>query len=228
MTKSQLLLRLNKDTPHYLSLFKDWKGIKSEISNPKSKKARKSIKLLKRRIAQVIESCAVSNVDGISPVEGVVIRLQSGVMIKLQTATYLSIQKVQMPLYSVFKLSKKWDLPHVLKYPTKTYQQIRDHLDVPLKTIITHYSNDSLYDTIKKYLEMNSDLTVDTSKYNQWLSQRESREMLKKLSDGNVVKMYVAPSVCFGGRSNLTAGTTTYEPVSKINKGPHIKEIEKE
>lgn len=192
LTKNDIKININKNTA--FNTFKnEWEsGLKNKYetlnSNNKNRYYYKMINDLKYKIGELLEKILVSVVDNVSPVEGIVIGTNTP--IKLQTNTFLKIQRIQMPLFSIFKVNKD-EINFILNNPTISFQDIKDQNNLELTSI---YKNDfkySLYDVVKYYLENNIKLkNIDTTKYKRWLTEHESQSLLNRLNTNNVVEIY--------------------------------------
>lgn len=192
LTKGDIKINVDKNAA-FAAFKREWEGslkAKYQSLDP-AKKSRyyyKMINELKYMIGELLENIMVSIVDKHSPVEGIVIGTKTP--IKLQTNTFLKIQRVQMSLYSVFKIAKD-EIQHVLDNPLKPFGELKSRYNLELTSIYRGDLKHSLYDVVKHYLISNSKLAnVDTTKYNRWLNEQESEQMLKKLTKGNVVDVY--------------------------------------
>ena len=188
LTKRDIKININKN-----QAFEDFKnvwegGLRNEFVSMKYGDGYK-IGKLKDMIGDLLDEVLVSVVDKVSPIEGIVIGTNTP--IKLQTNKFLKIQRVQMPMYSVFKISRR-EIDQVMNNPNMTFGEIKDKFSVSLDSIYRHNLRWSLYDTLKYYLEQNSSLEgVDTTKYKRWLSTEESQTMLKNLTRENCKEVYL-------------------------------------
>jgi hypothetical protein len=193
LTKSDIKININKNQSFHI--FKDeWEThFKAQYTklNPKNKGRyyNKLINELKYKIGELLEDILVSIVDKESPIEGIVVG--TNVPIKLQTNTFLKIQRIQMSMYSVFKISKD-EIQYVLDNPLKTFQQLKDEYGLQLTSIYKGDLKYSLYDMLINYLNGNKKLdNIDTDKYKKWLSTNESDNLLKSLNKSNVKDIYL-------------------------------------
>lgn len=193
LTKSDIKININKNQAFHD--FKDeWESnLKRKYTklNPR-KKGRyynKLINNLKYKIGELLEDILVSIVDKESPVEGIVVGTKTP--IKLQTNTFLKIQRIQMSMYSVFKIDKN-EIQYVLDNPLKSFQELKDEYNLELKAIYSGDLKYSLYDMLVNYLSKNSKLdNIDTNKYKRWLTIDESDKLLAELNKSNVTDIYM-------------------------------------
>lgn len=144
---------------------------------------------IKDKVGDLLEDAMVSTIDKKSPVEGVVVGTKYP--IKIQTNTFLKVQRVQMPMYSIFKISRH-EIPIVLQNPTMPFEEIQTKFNLKLNSIYTNKLKQSLYTTVKYYLSENSNLKdIDLDKYRRWLTPEESQEYLKKLTPENTSQIYM-------------------------------------
>jgi hypothetical protein len=193
LTKSDIKININKNQA--FNTFKnEWENnLKSKYTklNPKNKSRyyNKLINDLKYKIGELLEDILVSIVDKESPVEGIVVGTKTP--IKLQTNTFLKIQRIQMSMYSVFKIDKN-EIHYILDNPLKTFQELKDQYDLELLSIYKGDLKYSLYDMLNNYLSKNSKLdNIDTDKYKRWLSVDESNKLLIKLNKSNIKEVYM-------------------------------------
>ncbi len=188
LTKKDIKVNINKN-----QAFEDFKkvwegGLRNEFTTMTSKDDYK-IGKLKDMIGDLLDEILVSVVDKVSPIEGIVIGTNTP--IKLQTNKFLKIQRVQMPLYSIFKISRH-EIDTVMNNPTMSFEEIQRKFNVKLDSIYRQNLKYSLYDTVKYYLQQNATLEgMDTSKYRRWLTTEESNEFLKKLTRENAKQVYL-------------------------------------
>lgn len=192
LTKNDI--KINIDKNNAFNAFKtEWESsLKAKYTslnaNNKSKFYYKMINDLKYKIGELLEAILVSVVDKKSPVEGIVISTKTP--IKLQTNTFLKIQRVQMSLYSVFKISKN-EIQTVLDNPLIPLQDLKTKFNLELTSIYKGDLKYSMYDIVKYYLENNSKLAnIDTDKYKRWLTEQESAVLLQKLNKNNIIDIY--------------------------------------
>ena len=192
LTKSDIKINIDKNSA-FNDFKKEWEsGLESKYrslnSNNKGRYYFKMINDLKYKIGELLEKILVSVVDKKSPIEGIVISTKTP--IKLQTNTFLKIQRIQMPIYSVIKISKD-EIDYVLNNPLMTFNDLKNQYNLELNSIYKGDLNKSLYDIVKSYLENNSKLSnVDTDKYKRWLSENESNQLLSRLNRNNVTTIY--------------------------------------
>ena len=192
LTKNDI--KINIDKNQYFDAFKkEWEGglkTKYETLNPrnKSKYYFKMINDLKYKIGELLEHILVSVVDKVSPVEGIVISTKNP--IKLQTNTFLQVQRIQMPLFSIFKVSKN-EIDYILNNPLMSFEDIKTQNNLELTSIYKGDMRKNLFDVVKTYLINNSKLAnIDTNKYKRWLTPQESTDYLNKLNNQNVILIY--------------------------------------
>lgn len=192
LTKNDI--KVNIDKNKYFNDFKnEWEsGLKQQYVNlnPKNKSRYyfKMINNLKYKIGELLENILVSVLDKVSPIEGVVIGTKTP--IKLQTNTFLQVQRVQMSMYSLFKISKN-EIDTVLANPVTPLGALKGQFNLELNSIYKGDLNYSLYDIVKKYLTDNAKLDkVDTDKYNRWLTTQESNDYLAKLNQATIIPIY--------------------------------------
>lgn len=193
LTKSDIKININKNK--YFNNFKDeWENnLKSKYTNlepnNKSRYYHKLINDLKYKIGELLENILVSIVDKESPVEGIVVGTKTP--IKLQTNTFLKIQRIQMSMFSVFKISKH-EIQKVLDNPLKSFKDLKREYNMDLNAIYTGDLIYSLYDMLVNYLTKNNKLdNIDTDKYKRWLTVDESDKLLKELNKSNVTDIYM-------------------------------------
>jgi hypothetical protein len=144
---------------------------------------------LKDMIGDLLDEVLVSVVDKVSPIEGIVIGTNTP--IKLQTNKFLKIQRVQMPLYSIFKINRN-EINSVMDNTNMTFEEIQKKFGVKLDSIYRQNLRYSLYETVKYYLEQNATLEgMDTTKYRRWLTTEESNGFLKRLTKENTKDIYL-------------------------------------
>jgi len=192
LTKNDIKINIDKNSA-FTAFKTEWEGgLKAQYTSlnakNKSKFYYKMINDLKYKIGELLEQILVSVVDKKSPVEGIVISTKTP--IKLQTNTFLKIQRVQMSLYSVFKISKN-EIQTVLDNPLLPLEDIKTKYNLELTSIYKGDLKYSLYDIVKYYLENNSKLAnIDTTKYKRWLTEQESATLLQKLNKNNIIDVY--------------------------------------
>lgn len=192
LTKNDIKINIDKNSA-FTAFKTEWEGgLKAQYTslnpNKKSRFYYKAINDLKYKIGELLEQILVSVVDKKSPVEGVVISTKTP--IKLQTNTFLKIQRVQMSLYSVFKISKN-EIQTVLDNPLLPLQDVKNRYSLELNSIYKGDLRYSLFDVVKHYLESNSKLAnIDTDKYKRWLTEQESATLLQKLNKNNIIDVY--------------------------------------
>lgn len=188
LTKKDIKININKNQA-YEDFKKVWEGgLRNEFISMTYKDDYK-IGKLKEMIGDLLDEVLVSVVDKVSPVEGIVIGTNTP--IKLQTNKFLKIQRVQMPMYSVFKISRR-EIDKVMDNPNKSFDQLKTEFGLNLDAIYRHNLRYSLYDTLKYYLQQNSNLEgTDTNKYKRWLSTEESQSMLSRLTRENCKQIYL-------------------------------------
>lgn len=192
LTKNDIKININKNTA-FNNFKNEWEtslGAKYKSLNPKNKSRyySKMINDLKYKIGDLLEEILVSVVDKQSPVEGIVIGTKTP--IKLQTNSFLKIQRIQMSMYSVVKISKN-EIDYVLDNPLMTFNDIKNKFNIELSSIYKGDLKYSLYDMVKNYLTNNTKLAnVDTSKYKRWMDENESNALLNKLNTNNVTSIY--------------------------------------
>lgn len=193
LTKNDIKLAINKNQA--FNVFKnEWetdlgKKYKSLNKNNKGRYYSKLITNLKFKIGKLLEDIMVSAIDKVSPIEGVV--ASTSTPIKLQTNTFLDVQRIQMSMYSVFKISKD-EINYVLDNPNTTFNDLKTQYNIDLKSVYKGDLKYSLYDMLKNYLSKNSKLkNIDTDKYRIWLTDQESQDMLNKLTTSNAKQIYM-------------------------------------
>lgn len=141
-------------------------------------------KKLKKRLGDFVERTIVSRVDNQSPVEGVVFKVydekfKSYREYKLQTNTYLRLQRGQMPLYSLLKLGRK-EKKVLLKYPTKPIDVIQHHFKkLNFHPIIDRNQSLSLSQTLQKFLAKGTkdNKQFDDSDYRVWFTPKQAKKL---------------------------------------------------
>lgn len=192
LTKTDIKINIDKNSA-FDTFKKEWEsGLEAKYRSLNSKnKGRyyfKMINDLKYKIGELLEKILVSVVDKKSPIEGIVISTKTP--IKLQTNTFLKIQRIQMPIYSVMKISKD-EIDNILNNPLKSFIDLKSQYNLELNSIYKGDLNKSLYDIVKSYLENNSKLSnIDTDKYKRWMSENESNQLLSRLNKSNVTTIY--------------------------------------
>jgi hypothetical protein len=188
LTKKDIKVNINKNEA-FENFKKVWEGgLRNEFTSMTIGDDYK-IGKLKDMIGDLLDEILVSVVDKVSPIEGIVIGTDTP--IKLQTNKFLKIQRVQMPLYSIFKISRN-EIDTVMNNPLLPFGEIQKKFGVKLDSIYRQNLRYSLYETVKYYLEQNRNLEgMDTSKYRRWLTTEESNEFLKKLTKDNVKEVYL-------------------------------------
>lgn len=188
LTKKDIKININKNQA-YEDFKKVWEGgLRNEFVSMSSKDDYKVGKL-KDMIGDLLDEVIVSVVDKVSPIEGIVIGTNTP--IKLQTNKFLKIQRVQMPMYSIFKISRR-EIDYVMDNPNMTFEEIKNKFGVNLSSVYRHNLRYSLYDTLKYYLQQNAKLEgTDTSKYKRWLTTEESESMLRQLTRDNCKEIYL-------------------------------------
>jgi len=188
LTKKDIKININKNQA-YEDFKKVWEGgLRNEFVSMSYKDDYKVGKL-KDMIGDLLDEVIVSVVDKVSPIEGIVIGTNTP--IKLQTNKFLKIQRVQMPMYSIFKISRR-EIDYVMDNPNMTFEEIKNKFGVNLSSIYRHNLRYSLYDTLKYYLQQNAKLEgTDTSKYKRWLTTEESESMLRQLTRDNCRQIYL-------------------------------------
>jgi hypothetical protein len=192
LTKNDIKINLNQ-SKKFQEFKKEWENkYKSKLlsldPNRKGNYYNDIISEIKYKIGDLIEDSLVSAVDKTSPVEGVVVGTKNP--IKIQTNTFLKVQRVQMPLFSVFKISRD-EIPLVLKNPTTTFEDLKKKYNLKLNSIYTQNLNQSLFTTVRYYLMQNNKLIdIDQEKYKQWLKPEESKKYLDQLAQHNIEHIY--------------------------------------
>lgn len=192
LTKNDIKININQNTA-FTTFKSEWENnlkAKYEALNPNNKTNyyQKMINDLKYKIGYLLEEILVSVVDKQSPVEGIVINTPNPM--KLQTNTFLKVQKVQMSMYSVFKINKN-EIQYVLDNPLMSFENLKSKFNLELTSIYKGDLKYSLYDILKYYLENNSKLKdVNSNKYKRWLTEQESSQYLNKLDKSNVISIY--------------------------------------
>lgn len=193
LTKNDIKVNLS-DNPKFQEFKKEWESkyknrLMSLDPNRKSYFYHNLIGEIKDKIGSLLEDSLVSVIDKKSPVEGVVVGTKTP--IKIQTNTFLKVQRVQMPLYSVFKISRN-EIPYVINNPTMTFEEIKEKYKIQLTSIYNQNLKQSLFTTVKYYLTQNSNLRdIDTNNYIQWMKPEESQEMLRRLTPDNCSDIYM-------------------------------------
>jgi hypothetical protein len=145
---------------------------------------------LKKRLGDFIERHVRSVVDNVSPVEGVVFRV-SGREYKLQTNTYLRLQRGQMPLYSLLKLGHK-EKKILMKYPKVPISALQKHFKKSnFHPVIDKNQSLSLVETLKRFLTKGEkdNKTFEKSMYRVWFTSKEAKR-LKKHASRHPVKVF--------------------------------------
>jgi len=143
---------------------------------------------IKYNVGDVLEDALVSVIDNQSPIEGIVVGTK--IPIKIQTNTFLKVQKAQMPLFSIFKMNKN-EIPFVLENPNVPFQVLKEQHNLEFTSIYAQNLGQSLFTTVKSYLLQNNKLDdIDTEKYIRWLTPEESRQYTARLTEENVVEIY--------------------------------------
>ena len=193
LTKNDIKVNLS-DNPKFEAFKKEWENkyknqLMSLNPNQKTSYYHRVIGEIKEKIGSLLEDSLVSVIDKKSPVEGIVAGTK--IPIKIQTNTFVKVQKVQLPLYSVFKISRQ-EIPYVLENPTMSFDEIKQKHNLQLSSIYNQNLMQSLYTTVRYYLTQNSNLRdIDTNNYIQWMTSNESKEMLKKLTPDNTAEIYM-------------------------------------
>lgn len=184
LTKSDIRVNVDKNTA-YDKFKQEWEGglgQKYKKLDPRNKGRyyRNLIVDLKFKIGKLLEEILVSVVDKKSPIEGVVASTKTP--IKLQTNAFLDVQRIQMSMYSVMKVSKD-EINYILDNPLTPFQDLKRQYNISLSSIYKGDLKYSLFDMLTNYLTKNSKLAnVDTSKYRVWLTEQESQALLNKLN----------------------------------------------
>ena len=188
LTKKDIKININKNEA-FENFKKVWEGgLRNEFTSMTYKDDYK-IGKLKDMIGDLLDEVLVSVVDKVSPIEGIVIGTNTP--IKLQTNKFLKIQRVQMPLYSIFKINRN-EINSVMDNPTMPFEEIQKKFNVRLDSIYRHNLRYSLYETVRYYLQQNATLEgMDTSKYRRWLTTDESNDFLKRLTKENTKDIYL-------------------------------------
>ena len=192
LTRSDLKPRIT-DTDDLIFLRRQWnKSLRRKILSlktaPESVKARE-LGRLKSSISKIIEDAFVSAVDNVSPVEGLVVK-SSGKPFKISSDRFSKIQRIQLPIYSFFKL-KKEEVEQVFLNPYSTINEIRELTGLSFSSIYPHNSDKSLFDTLKEYFEKASRfISGENDKIDVWLSQDDARFYSQTLTEENVIDIY--------------------------------------
>lgn len=191
LTHNDLKLSINQNQA-FIDFKKLWETqLKAKYTalnpNNKSKFYFKEINNLKYMIGELLEKIVFSVVDNQSPIEGVVVNGKQP--FKLQTNQYLGLQRIQITMYSLFKVSKD-EIKFITDNPLMKLKDIKQKYNLQLTSIYVKDLDYSLYDIVKYYLIKNSDLTIDNTKYKQWLTPQESKNLLNTLTQQNVVQVY--------------------------------------
>lgn len=192
LTKNDIKININQNAA-FTAFKNEWESsLKAKYTSlnatNKSKYYHKMINDLKYKIGDLLEHILVSVVDKQSPVEGIVISTANP--IKLQNNTFLKVQKVQMSMYSVFKISKD-EIGYVMDNPLMSFQDLKSKFNLELTSIYKGDLRYSLFNILKYYLENNYKLKdIDTVKYKRWLTEQESQQYLSRLNQSNVVTIY--------------------------------------
>lgn len=146
---------------------------------------KRNIGSLKQSLSGWMEQTLVSSVDGKSPVEGVVFKLldkhgKDAAIIKCQTNTFLGLQKCQMPLYSLIKLSKE-EKRKMFRHQTEPIKHLIT-LQTTYRAILGKNKQLSLVQTLEKYLGLmlkrNKFLKSLSSSYRVWFDKDEVKQLL--------------------------------------------------
>ena len=188
LTKRDIKININKNEA-FENFKKVWEGgLRNEFISMTYSDGYK-IGKLKDMIGDLLDEVLVSVVDKVSPIEGIVIGTNTP--IKLQTNKFLKIQRVQMPLYSIFKINRN-EINSVMDNTNMTFEEIQKKFGVKLDSIYRQNLRYSLYETVKYYLEQNKTLEgMDTTKYRRWLTTEESNGFLKRLTKDNTKEIYL-------------------------------------
>ncbi len=192
LTKSDI--KINIDKNKYFNDFKTEQEstLKNKYTtlnpNNKGRYYNSLINDLKYKIGELLENVLTSIVDKQSPIEGIVIGTKTP--IKLQTNTFLQVQRIQMPLFSIFKISKD-EIQYVLDNPTTSFENLKQKYNLKLTSIYKGDLHKNLFDTVKTYLINNNKLSnIDTTKYKVQLTPQESQNYLTKLNNSNIISIY--------------------------------------
>jgi len=188
LTKKDIKINITKNEA-FENFKKVWEGgLRNEFTSMSYTDSYK-ISKLKDMLGDLLDEVIVSVVDKVSPIEGIVIGTNTP--IKLQTNKFLKIQKVQMPIYSVFKINRN-EINSVMDNPNIPFEEIQKKFNVKLESVYKQNLRYSLYETVKYYLEQNKTLEgMDTSKYRRWLTTEESDNILKRLTKDNTKEIYL-------------------------------------
>jgi hypothetical protein len=190
LTKREIKININKNES-FESFKKMWEGgLKKEFELMRDTGNVNSWKIseLKELIGDLLDNILVSVVDKVSPIEGIVIGTSTP--IKLQTNNFLKIQRVQMPLYSIFK-THRTEIGYLKDNPTISFDELKSKFNLRLDSIYSHNLRYSLYETVKYYLEQNRKLEgINVENYRRWLTTSESDELLSNLTRENAGQIY--------------------------------------
>jgi hypothetical protein len=138
---------------------------------------------LRSMLIQIISKGFVSALDKVSPIEGVVGKVRQKTF-KLQGKDYLTLQSVQMPFYSLVKLTKE-ELELALTEPQKSFEDLKLESGMDFSSVYDRNAHMSFEDTLMSYLEGNSRLAdLDKDKYNRWFDPTETDKMLDDINNG--------------------------------------------
>lgn len=151
---------------------------------------RREMERLKSVVGDLMEDALTSVVDGVSPVEGVVVK-GSGVPFKVSATSFRLIQRVQLPLYSLFKL-KKEEAEAMMANPTTSIADLRIQTGYPYSAVYHFNAHNSLYTTLRNFFSGAARLTtVDPSKFVIWMSPQEADSMGQALTPDNAAQVYL-------------------------------------
>jgi hypothetical protein len=188
LTKNDIKVNINKNEA-FENFKKVWEGgLRDEFTTMKYRDDY-TIGKLKDMIGDLLDEILVSVVDKVSPVEGIVIGTNTP--IKLQTNKFLKIQRVQMPVFSIFKVHRS-EVDYLMDNPTTSFGELKQKYNLRLDSIYRNNLRWSLYETLKYYFEQNANLEgMDTTKYKRWLTTEESNQYLKDLTPETTKFTYI-------------------------------------
>ena len=150
-----------------------------------------NMRMLKDTISNVIDKSLVSVVDNVTPVEGIVAKTSNSIF-KLQTPTFLKLQRFQMTLYSILKC-KYNEQQEILNNPFTKIKDLKTQTGLTFDKIYSINTELSLNDVVKYYLEKNSEINdadIDLNHYKKWMTKSISDNLLSRLQQEGPVKIF--------------------------------------
>lgn len=199
MRNAKLLIRNDLkpriiDTDELVRFRYDWKRtVRSKIMSLKRAPdyvKQRELGRLQSAVSKIMEKAFVSAIDSLSPVEGLVVK-GTGKPFKISSQSFSKVQRVQLPVYSLFKLRRE-EAQALMENPTTSINDLRASTNLRFSSVYDYNSGFSLYETLKNYFEKASRLTdLDASNFDVWLTSDQISEYMNELTPENASEVYL-------------------------------------